>query len=114
MSDTPDNEVTPFGNGRQSNGRFGKGNPGGPGNPYSKRVAAIRQALMEAADPEKIKAAVVALLDQAVAGDRAALAEILDRTIGKPTSADLLERIEAIEAILEKRDERHTDPISGN
>jgi len=39
MIDTPSD---PFIDGRDARGRFTKGNPGGPGNPHARRVAALR------------------------------------------------------------------------
>jgi len=32
--------------GRPSNGRFAKGNPGAPGNPFARQVAALRQVIL--------------------------------------------------------------------
>jgi hypothetical protein len=82
-------------------GRFQPGNPGGRGNPFAKRVAALRSALLDAVTPEDIAAAVRALIDRAKAGDVAAIRELLDRCIGKPQETDLFERIEALEASLQ-------------
>src|SRR5439155_3124311 len=33
--------------GRDANGRFVKGNPGGPGNPFARKVATLRRALID-------------------------------------------------------------------
>jgi len=103
MSDVPDNPLAAAGDGRSANGRFGAGNTFGKGNPFAKRTQAIRAALMEVCEPSRIKAAAEALLAAAESGDRFAFAELLDRTIGRPVAADLLERIEAIEALLEQQ-----------
>jgi hypothetical protein len=85
-----------------TSGRFLPGNAGGPGNPYAKRIAALREALLAEVTPEDLRAIVRALVDQAKTGDVTAAREILLRTLGKPLEADLLERIEALEARLEE------------
>jgi hypothetical protein len=38
---------------RQSNGRFAKGNRGGPGNPFARKTAQLRQALVDAVTPDR-------------------------------------------------------------
>jgi hypothetical protein len=37
-------EWSSISNGRDERGRFAVGNPGGPGNPFAKRAAALRKA----------------------------------------------------------------------
>ncbi len=69
-------------NGRTSNGRFGKGNPGGPGNPHARRVGQIRAKLMAAVSDDDIDAVIRALVDQARAGEPWATKEVLTRLIG--------------------------------
>lgn len=71
---------------RSPNGQFGAGNPGGPGNPYARRVAALRTALMDAVTDEDIRAVARALVHQAKAGEVPAIRELLDRLVGKPTA----------------------------
>lgn len=83
-----------------STGRFTPGNPGGRGNPFAKRVAALRSALLDAVTPDDIAAAARALIAKAKSGDVPAIRELLDRCIGKPQETDLFERIEALEASL--------------
>ena len=70
---------------RSSNGQFGVGNPGGPGNPYARRVAALRTALMDAVTDDDIRAVATALVKRAKAGEVPAIRELLDRLVGKPT-----------------------------
>jgi hypothetical protein len=72
-------------NGRTASGKFAPGNKGGPGNPHAKRVAEIRGQLLEAATPARMKKVINALLTQAESGDMAAIKEVFDRLIGKPT-----------------------------
>lgn len=87
-------------NGRDEGGRFTKGNPGGPGNPHAKRIGQLRSALLEAVTDDDWRAVVRKLIDDAIAGDKAARAELLDRVLGRPIEADLLERIEQLEEAL--------------
>lgn len=69
---------------RDAGGRFAKGNPGGPGNPYARRVARLRSLMLEAVSDDDLKAIVAALVQQAKAGDLAAAREVLNRCTGKP------------------------------
>lgn len=81
-------------------GRFVPGNAGGPGNPYAKQVGALREALLAEVTPDDLRAIVRGLVEQAKGGDVAAAREILLRTLGRPVEADLLERLEVLEAQL--------------
>jgi hypothetical protein len=94
---------TPSSNGANgSGGRFAKGNSGGPGNPYAKRVAELRAALFEAVTPDDLKAVVASLLAQAKRGEVASIRELLQRVLGPPESVDLLERLATMEAKIEQ------------
>jgi len=73
-------------NGRTPNGRFAKGNPGGPGNPHARRIAQFRSAVLGAVTPEDLDEVVRGLLDAAKSGDLAATKLLLDRTLGKATA----------------------------
>jgi hypothetical protein len=83
-------------------GRFAKGNKLGRGNPLAGRAAKIRAVLLKQLTPAKAKEIAEALIDQASKGDMAAIKELLDRTIGKPAQADLMERLETLEHLLEE------------
>ena len=74
-------------NGRAAGGRFAPGNPGGPGNPLGSRVAALRAMLLDAVSPDDLRAIVATLVAQAKQGDLAAIRELFDRLLGKPTAA---------------------------
>jgi hypothetical protein len=67
---------------RGPGGRFAKGNPGGPGNPYAGKVAKLREAGWAAVKPAEVKAIYRKLLDLALAGDTAAARLLLDRLQG--------------------------------
>lgn len=86
-------------NGRDPNGRFARGNPGGPGNPHAGQVAKLRAAILRAVYEGDIETIIAKLVEQAREGDLAAAREVLDRTIGKASQSDLLARIEALETI---------------
>ncbi len=74
------------GSGRAADGRFRKGNRGGPGNPFNRRIAELRRELMEAVS-ERLPKMVGALMDKAEAGDVAAIKVALEYSIGKPLPA---------------------------
>jgi len=74
-------------NGRGENGRFEKGNPGGPGNPHARRVGELRSALLDAVSVADIQGVVGRLVTMARDGDLAAASLLLDRLFGKPVAA---------------------------
>lgn len=74
----------PSTNGRTPRGRFARGNPGGPGNPYARRVAWLRAALIDAVTNEDMRDVARVLVARAKDGDVGAIRELLDRTVGKP------------------------------
>lgn len=94
-------------NGRNAQGRFTKGNPGGPGNPHSQRVGQLRSALLAAMTDTQWKRIIKSLLARAEAGEPWAVKEVLDRIIGKPIEADVFERLEAMEKRLAQAKEQH-------
>lgn len=89
--------------GRDSTGRFAQGNPGGPGNPYAKRVAALRGAMLEAVTKKDMAAILGKLVELAKSGSVPAAKEVLDRCLGRSLEADLLERMEQLEGQLAAR-----------
>ena len=72
---------------RQPNGRFAKNNPGGPGNPFARQVAALRSALLARVSAEDIQAVAEQLLRQAREGNVAAARLLLSYAVGKPAPA---------------------------
>ena len=85
MSDTAHTPVQPESNpaGRDRNGRFTKGNPGGPGNPYARRMAAIRKQMIEFMTPERVAQYMQALLDFTLQGHGWAAKLLAEHTAGK-------------------------------
>jgi hypothetical protein len=85
MNSTPVAE--PTSNGRDANGRFTKGNRGGPGNPFARQVAALRKILLQAATPEVMEAIAGKLIELALKGDLRAIQLLFAYTLGKPAAA---------------------------
>jgi hypothetical protein len=73
--------------GREPDGRFARGNRGGPGNPFARKCAAFRAALMEALTDQDIKDIATKLRDDARAGDKAAAKLLFQYAIGRPQPA---------------------------
>jgi hypothetical protein len=73
--------------GRNTAGQFQSGNKGGPGNPFAKRVANLRKALLESLGEEDVAKLGRKLLDQAMTGDVAAAKVLLSYLVGKPDKA---------------------------
>ena len=95
---------TPNGpNGRDERGRFAPGNVGGPGNPHAKQVGKLRSAMLAAVSDKEMKAVVKKLVELAKCGNVPAAREVLDRCLGRPVEADLLERLEELEELLSQR-----------
>jgi hypothetical protein len=72
--------------GRDTHGRFGKGNLGGPGNPFARQVAALRSALLASVTTEDMEAVTQQLVRQAKEGNVAAAKLLLSYTLGKPAA----------------------------
>ena len=89
---------------RLTNGRFGTGNRGGPGNPHAATVAKLRATLLDATTPEELEAVWKALLERARNPrdkDQLKVAElVLTRLLGKPVELDVLARLDALDELL--------------
>ena len=84
-------------NGKDSLGRFEQGNKYGMGNPFAKKTAQLRAALLSAITPDDMTVVIKILISKARDGDLVAVKELLDRAVGKPTESDLFERFESLE-----------------
>ncbi|MBX9681117.1 MAG: hypothetical protein K2X38_20355 [Gemmataceae bacterium] len=69
---------------RDPAGTFRNGNRGGPGNPFARRVAKLRQVMLEECAEEDLRGMTRAMIDLAKGGDKAAAKLILQYTLGKP------------------------------
>jgi len=83
--------------GHDSNGRFAKGNPGGPGNPFARQVAALRKVIINRLTEEDLLAITEALLARAKEGSVGAAKLLLAYAIGKPASAPDPDRLDGQE-----------------
>jgi len=81
----------------KSSGRFLPGNKASKGNPQAAKVARLRAALLDAVKPSDMAAIIKSLIDKAKDGDIQAAKIILERTLGQPLQADILERLEQLE-----------------
>lgn len=70
---------------RDAGGKFRNGNRGGPGNPYARRVAKLRQAMLEECAEEDLRAMTRAMIERAKAGDAAAARLVFQYALGKPS-----------------------------
>jgi hypothetical protein len=73
--------------GRESNGRFAKGNAGGPGNPFARSTAALRATLQRKVTDRDIEEIADRLIADAKNGDKAATKLLFQYVIGKPQPA---------------------------
>jgi hypothetical protein len=84
-------------NGRLEDGRFGPGNKLSRGNPHARRVAELRSAMLKAVSNEDLRMVIDSILKQAKAGDVASAKVLLERVLGPPEAADLMERLDVLE-----------------
>ncbi len=94
---TTDGDGTLRGDGRDVTGKFTKGNKCAVGNPFGRKVARLRAALVEGVTEENLRQLAAKLVGMALAGDLDAAQLLLAYTIGKPVPArdpDLADREE--------------------
>jgi hypothetical protein len=99
MSDTfhpspSSNGTNGAGNGRDPHGRFTQANPGGPGNPFGRKVAALRTALIASVTEQDVQNVMAAMSAQAVKGNVAAARLYLAYSAGKPAEAVNPDRVD--------------------
>jgi hypothetical protein len=85
---------------RNAKGQFAPGNPGGPGNPFGRKVAALRARLLNRATEDDWDTIADALIEKARAGDTAATKLCYQYTLGKPAQAVDPDRADIDEANL--------------
>jgi hypothetical protein len=73
--------------GREANGRFAPGNAGGPGNPFARKVAALRSALIDAVTPQDITEIMYLVVFNAKAGSLEWTKFLFQYAVGKPRPA---------------------------
>lgn len=79
--------------GRTLDGRFAKGNKGGPGNPYAKKVASFRNALINSLKEKDVEDIVRSLVRTAKKGDVSAAKFLFSYALGSAPSSDEIEEI---------------------
>lgn len=78
--------------GRDEHGRFAKGNPGGPGNPYARRQAEYQAAIQDVVSPQRFRGVLTVLLKAVLErGDIQAARLLMDRVLGKPRAEPIAE-----------------------
>lgn len=92
--------------GRDHQGRFAPGNPGGPGNPQARQVARLRSAMLETVSPADMAEITRQLVEMAKGGSVAAIREVFSRCLGKPIEADLMDRLEQLELLVEQMERK--------
>src|SRR5204862_6929732 len=80
--------------GREPNGRWAKGNPGGPGNPFARQVAKLRKVIINRLTEDDLLAITEALLAKAKEGSVGAAKLLLSYALGKPASAPDPDRLD--------------------
>jgi hypothetical protein len=70
--------------GRDGHGRFASGSRGGPGNPFARRVGALRKALLASVAARDMEGVARELVRQAQEGNLTAARLLLSYTLGKP------------------------------
>lgn len=92
---------------RDQQGRFKAGNRAARGNGVARKAARFRAKLFSSTTGSDFAEIVGVLLDKAKAGEPWAVKLALSYLIGEPQPVDLLERMEAIEANLERLGGNH-------
>lgn len=98
--DSPSPTVANGDSKRDSNGRFAPGNKFARGNPLARHAQKLRVAMMASVDEDDVIAIMNALVEAAKKGNITAAREVLDRTLGKPMEADILEKIAELERLI--------------
>src|SRR5262249_2272658 len=84
---TPTATPTPTDPDHDERGRFVRGNKGGPGNPYARKMASLRQAMLDAVTDEDMAEVTRAVLAKAKKGDLEAARLLYQYGQGKPPPA---------------------------
>jgi len=87
---------------RDARGRFARGNSGGPGNPFGRRLAQLREFLLRSATEENVERLANMIMEKAFAGDMAAAKMLLHYWIGKPKEVAEPDRVDVEEWELAK------------
>jgi hypothetical protein len=81
---TPEQTTQQPSESRDAKGRFSKGNKAGPGNPFARKVAELRAALVNYVTEDDMKHLCFVLKMRAEGGDMVAMKLLLQYVLGKP------------------------------
>src|SRR5262245_62495021 len=87
----------PPADGHDARGRFAPGNGGGPGNPFARKTAALRRAMLDAVSDQDMAEVTAAVLGKAKGGDLGAAKLLYQYTVGRPRPAQDPDRLDAHE-----------------
>jgi hypothetical protein len=82
---------------RDAKGKFIAGNKGGPGNPFGRKLASMRQAILRAVSEEDVERVMRTLVTLACEGNVAAAKLVLQYAVGKPQAAAEPDRVDVDE-----------------
>jgi hypothetical protein len=99
--------------GRDARGRFTRGNRGGPGNPFTRRLAALRRALLNCLTHDDLQTTARKLIEQARSGDLAAIKLLFAYIVGKPVDAVDPDRVDLEEFQLYCHGQAHLADVLG-
>jgi hypothetical protein len=85
---TTPTEIPASTTGRDDHGRFARNNPGGPGNPFARQVARLRQVLLNGVTAEDMAVIAHKLIDLAKDGNVQAIKLLFSYTLGKPPATE--------------------------
>lgn len=95
--------------GRTPNGKFAKGNKGGPGNPFAQKLNQLRTAFYEVTTPEAIREVAKKLIDTALHGEGvaaiAATKLLFQYVLSTPDGQKIAEAISDLNKLKDKRDD---------
>lgn len=98
---------TDFNGERDRSGRFTKGNHQNAGGHRASHVAKLRAELEKAVSYDDIRQIAMRLVSEAKNGNIRAIDLLLNRLLGSPVQADLIERLDELEKQMEdSRDEK--------
>jgi hypothetical protein len=93
--------------GRDTRGRYARGNAGGPGNPFARRVAQLRSILLETVTDEELRIVAGQLMVKAKFGDLAAIKLLFQYVLGKPAATVNPDTVDVEEVDLYRRAPEH-------
>ncbi len=94
-------------------GRFARGNRGGPGNPFARRLAMLRRTLLSQVSEDDIQNAAKRLTEEARKGDLAAIKLLFAYVIGRPIDAVDPDSVDHQELDLYRQGQARTADILG-